>query len=139
MTTILPTKTKITPTAIASPSTGVMVSPGRYVNLGGGPRTLEQKIRASIDGAMRCATFTQNCLRCENILVEAILLARQYRLTPHYSYRGKKVTRQSFGTKRPNNRNQELIRFYLLSKLWYCYFLGTGSKPEVNNRRNPDT
>ena len=117
MTTILPTKTKITPTAIASPSTGVMVSPGRYVNLGGGPRTLEQKIRASIDGAMRCATFTQNCLRCETILVEAILLARQYRLTPHCSYRGKKVTRQSFGTKRPNNRKQELIRFYLLSKL----------------------
>jgi len=139
MTIILPTRTQITPTAIASPFTGVMVSPGRYVNLERGSLTLEQKMRASIDGAMRGAKFTHDCLRCENILVETILLARQYRLTPHYSYRGKKVTRQSFGTKRPNNRNQELIRFYLLSKLWHCYLLGTRSVPVVNNRRNPDT
>ena len=81
-------------------SNGVMVSPGRFVNLSCVSLTLEQKIRASIDVAMRHAKFTRQCLRCENLILEALMEARQYRSTPHISYRGKKVTRQSFGTTR---------------------------------------
>jgi hypothetical protein len=120
-------------------STGVMVSPGRMVNLSGAPLTLEQKMRKSIDQAMRAAKFTQHNLRCENLILEALMQARQYRSRPHHSYQGKKVTRLSFGTSRPNNRNQELIRIYLLGMLWYCWVLGTNKKPKVNNRHNPDT
>ena len=120
-------------------SNGVMVSPGRFVNLSCVSLTLEQKIRASIDVAMRHAKFTRQCLRCENLILEALMEARQYRSTPHISYRGKKVTRQSFGTTRPNNRDQKKIRLYLLGMLWYCWVLGTETKPKINNRGNPDT
>ena len=117
---------------------GIMVSPGRYISLSGAPPSIEQQMRLSIDGAMRAARFTQNCLRCEELLLEALKHAWHYRLNPHQSYRGKKVTRNSFGTSRSNNRNQELIRMYLLSRLWYCWMLGTGKEPVVNNRRNSD-
>ena len=125
--------------AIKGPSHGVMVSPGRYVNLSGGPFTLEQKMRASIHSAMRTAKFTQHCLHCEDLILQALSEARQYRITPHYSYRGKKVTRHSFGITRPNNRSQEPIRLYFIATLWYCWMLGTNTKTVVNNRRNPDS
>lgn len=115
-----------------------MVSPGRYVNLIKGPLTLEQNIRATIQPAMRKARFKYRTARCEDMILEAILTARHYRENPHYSHAGKKVTRLSFGTGRPNDRNQEGIRFYLLGMLWYAWVIGTSEKPVVNNRRNPD-
>lgn len=118
---------------------GIMVSPGRYINLSSSPLSIEQKMRHSIDGAMRRAHFTQNCLLCEELLLEALRDAWHYRLVPHHSYRGKKVTRESFGTSRPKDRDQEPIRMYLLARIWYCWMLGIGIKPKVNNRRNPDT
>lgn len=118
---------------------GVMVSPGRFVNLSGAPPSVEQMIRAGIDNAMRKARFTRHAMRCEEILVEALRDAWGYRLQPHHSYRGKKVTRLSFGGARPNDRDQEMIRMYLLARLWYCWMLGVGKKPTVNNRPNPDT
>lgn len=118
---------------------GIMVSPGRYINLSGVPPSIEQKMRVSVDDAMRTAKFTQNCLRCEEILIETLRDAWSYRLVPYHSYQGKKVTRNSFGTKRPNDRDEELIRMYLLARIWYCWTIGVGVKPKVNNRRNPDT
>lgn len=123
----------------ALPKHGIMVSPGRYINLSGGPILIEQQMRLSIDSAMRVARFTRHTLRCEELLLEALRDAWSYRLNPHHSYRGKKVTRLSFGAKRSNDRNQETIRLYLLSRIWYCWMLGTGAKPKVNNRCNPDT
>ena len=45
----------------------------------------------------------------------------------------------SYGTERPNDRNQEGIRFYLLGMLWYAWFIGTSEKPVTNNRKNPDS
>lgn len=119
-------------------SSGVMVSPGRYVNLAKGPVTLEQRMRASIKAAMRKGKFKYRTARCENMIVECILTARHYRDNPHFSHAGKKVTRKSFGTARPNNRNQEGIRFYFIGMLWYAWVIGTGQKPMVNNRRHPD-
>lgn len=117
----------------------IMVSPGRYINLSGGPIPIEQQIRMSVNSAIRAARFTHHALRCEELLLEALSDAWNYRLNPHHSYRGKKVTRVSFGTKRPNDRDQEGIRLYLLSRIWYCWMLGTRTKPKVNNRCNPDT
>ena len=100
---------------------------------------IEQQVRQSIDSAIRSAGFTHDCLRCENLLLEALKNAWRYRLEPHQSYRGRKVTRRSFGTRRPNDRNQEAIRMYLLSQIRYCWMLGTRSNPTVNNRNYPDT
>jgi hypothetical protein len=81
----------ITAKHIVSPtSNGVMVSPERLVNLSSASLTFEQKIRASINVAMRHAQFTRQCLRCENLILEAFMEARQYRSTPHLSYRVKK-------------------------------------------------
>ena len=117
---------------------GVMVSPGRYVDLSGKPLTQEQRIRASIQRAMRQAHFKYQSAHCENLIYECIQTARHYRAHPHVSFNGKKLTRLSFGTRRPNNRNQEGIRFYFIGRLWYAWCMGTGKKPEVNNRRNPD-
>jgi hypothetical protein len=140
MATALLTRSMARKLISAKPSNrGIMVSPGRYINLSGAPLTIEQQMRLSIDGAIRAAGFTQHCLRCEELLLEALKDAWHYRLNPHESYLGKKVTRKSFGTKRPNDRNQELIRMYLLSRLWYCWMLGTGNKPVTNNRRNSDS
>jgi hypothetical protein len=124
---------------LAAPSQGVMVSPSRYVNLSGAPPTLEQRMRNDLDRAMRKAKFTHHALLCENLLVEALLNARQYRSQPHHSYHGKKVTRNSFGTLRPRDRAQELIRLYLIGIIWRVWMRGTLHKPIVNNRRDPDT
>ena len=121
-------------------SIGVMVSPGRYVNLANS-RALshEQRVRLTIDRAIRKAKFKHHALRCENLIYEALQLAIDYRKNPHASYRCKKVTRTSFGTARPNTRNQEGIRMYWISALWSAWVLGTDEIPKVNNRRNPDT
>jgi hypothetical protein len=142
------TKTTIDPFAVnqmESPSAlttekhrGVMVSPGRYIDLSGSPLTLEQRMRASIQRAMRQGHFKYRSVRCEDMILECILTARHYREHPHVSFNGKKLTRLTFGTRRPNNRNQEGIRFYFLGMLWYVWFMGTGQKPVVNNRHNPD-
>jgi hypothetical protein len=126
-------------TALGSPSQGVMVSPGRYVNLSGAPPTLEQCLRQHFDRAMRVAKFTRDVLLCENLLLEATLSARQYQDHPHHSYRGKKVTRISFGTSRPKGRNQEQIRLYWMSVIWRVWMRGTRTMPVINNRKNPDT
>jgi hypothetical protein len=117
---------------------GIMVSPGRYVNLAKGPATLEERMRASIKTTMRKARFQFRTARCEDMILECILTARHYREHPHFSHAGIKVTRLSFGTSRSNDRNQEGIRFYLIGMLWYAWVIGTGEKPIVNNRRNPD-
>jgi len=117
---------------------GIMVSPGRYVDLSGKPPTQEQRMRASIQRAIRQAHFKYRTARCEDMIYECILTARHYRKHPHVSFNGKKLTRLNFGTRRPNNRNQEGIRFYFLGMLWYAWFMGTGKKPVVNNRRKPD-
>lgn len=123
---------------VHSNSSGVMVSPGRYVNLARKPLTLEQRIRVSVKKTMRKARFKYRTARCEDMILEAILTARHYRENPHFSHAGKKVTRSTYGTERPNDRKQEGIRFYLLGMLWYAWIIGTGEKPVVNNRRNPD-
>lgn len=124
---------------VATSSYGVLVAPGRYVNLAyPTAMTYEQRIRKSIDLAMRGAKFTRHALRCENRIFEAIQIARDYRVNPHFSYRGTKVTRQTFGTTRPRDRNQEAIRMYVLSSLWAAWVWGKGCIPNVNNRHNPD-
>ena len=123
---------------VHSNSSGVMVSAGRYVNLARKPLTLEQRIRVSVKKTMRKARFKYRTARCEDMILEAILTARHYRENPHFSHAGKKVTRSTYGTERPNDRKQEGIRFYLLGMLWYAWIIGTGEKPVVNNRRNPD-
>jgi hypothetical protein len=123
----------------AAPSQGVMVSPSRYVNLSSTPPTLEQRMRNDLDRAMRKAKFTHHTLLCENLLLEALFNARQYRSQPHHSYHGKKVTRISFGTLRPRDRDQEQIRLYLMGVIWRVWMLGTLHKPVVNNRRDADT
>lgn len=123
----------------SSNSSGVMVSPGRYVNLSNAPITLTQRIEQRVDMAMRRHGFIQNSLQCKDMVVDAILTARHYRANPHHSYHGVKVTRNSFGTARPNNRSQESLRMYLLAALWRAWMLGTNSKPKVNNRDYPDT
>ncbi len=123
---------------IHSDSSSVMVSPGRYVNLAREPLTLEQRIRVSVQKTMRKARFKYRTARCEDMILEAILTARHYRDNPHFSHAGKKVTRSTYGTERPNDRKQEGIRFYLLGMLWYAWVIGNSEKPVINNRRNPD-
>ena len=118
---------------------GVMVSPGRMVNLSNTPPTLECRMRQYLDHAMRKAKFTHHVPLCENLLLEALMNARQYRAQPHHSYRGKKVTRLSFGAARPKDRDQEQIRMHLLGMIWYAWSRGTQQKPIINNRRVPDT
>lgn len=125
--------------AAPAQSNGVMVSPGKYIDLSCSAPSLEQTIRSSIDQAMRVAGFKNNSARCEQLILDVVMDVRNYRAHPHHSYLGKKVTRHSFGTARPKNRNQELLRLRILSVLWYCWMLGTDTKPCVNSRRNPDT
>jgi hypothetical protein len=119
---------------------GIMVGPGRYVNLANPTMlTYEQRVRGQIDRAMRAAKFTHHALRCEDRIYEAIQMARKYLVKPHHSYLGKKVTRQSFGTTRPNNRTQEAMRMLFIASLWAAWAWGKQALPKVNNRRNPDT
>ena len=120
-------------------SHGVMVAPGRYINLAPRSGSLSQKIMQNIQSAMLLARFPSISLRDQRLLLAAILRSKDYRAHPHNSYLGKKVTRQSFGTGRPNNRDQEQIRQYLLGMMWYVWAKGTGNRPIVNARGNPDT
>lgn len=124
---------------ISSSSLGVMVSPGRMVNLSNTPPSLAQRIQSRIDLAMRRHGFKQNIQQCEDMIVDAIFVVRHYLAHPHHSYHGKKVTRHSFGTTRPKNRNQEGTRMYILAVLWRAWMLGTASMPKVNNRNYADT
>lgn len=118
---------------------GIEVSPGRYVNLASNKPTHEQRIRSAIDQVMRTAKFKKHCQFCENIIYEAIENAIDYQKNPHFSYAGKKITRQTFGTTRPNNRDQEQIRMYLLAAFWRAWQIGKDEKPKVNNRKDTDT
>ena len=138
MATVMSSK-QIYPISLGSPVSGVMVSPGRCVNLSNSPPTLEQRMLQHLDQAIRKAQFTHHALLCENLLLEALLHAHHYRKHPHHSYHGKKVTRASFGTARPHDRDQEQIRMYLLGIIWYAWMRGTQTKPVINNRRDPDT
>ena len=138
MATVMSAK-QIHPMGLVSPVSGVMVSPGRCVNLSNAPPTLECRIRQHLDRAMRQAKFTHYASLCENVLFETLMNARQYRAQPHHSYQGKKVTRASFGAARSHDRDQEQIRMHLLGIIWYAWMRGTQTKPVINNRRDPDT
>ena len=120
-------------------SHGVMVAPGRYINLTPRSGSLSQRIMQSIQSAMLLARFPSGSLGDQRLLLGAILKAKDYRAHPHHSYQGKKVTRLSFGTGRSNKRDQEQIRQYLMGMMWYVWTKGTGTCPTVNARGNPDT
>jgi len=133
MATVMSAK-QIHPMGLVSPVSGVMVSPGRCVNLSNAPPTLECRIRQHLDRAMRQAKFTHYASLCENVLFETLMNARQYRAQPHHSYQGKKVTRLSFGTARSNDRDQEQIRMHLLGMIWYVWSRGTRQKSSPGTR-----
>ena len=116
---------------------GIMVGPGRYVDLSPNSNSIDQEIRLIIDGAMRTAKFTQNCLRCEELLLEALRDVWHYRLTPRHHYPGQDPKSPRKNSPLLRKQKQELIRMYLIARLWYCWMLGTGTQPVVNNRHNP--
>ena len=91
--------------------------------------------RLAVRNAIAGAKFAQNSQIAEDLLVRVIEEARDYRKTPHVSYDGKKLTRQSFGTARPKGRKDEtLIRALVIAALFRAWLLGTGKSPRINNK-----
>jgi hypothetical protein len=94
--------------------------------------------RLAVQKVIAGAKFQQNSKQAEDILVRAIENARDYRANPHASYKGKKVTRDSFGTDRPKGRKDEtLIRAVVMSALFRSWLLGFGASPRINNKGYP--
>ena len=92
-------------------------------------------LRQSVQAAIKSAKFQQNSQKAEDILVRAIEDTLDYRANPHASYKGKKVTRISFGTERPAGRKDEtLIRAIVISALFRAWLLGLGKSPRINNK-----
>jgi hypothetical protein len=118
----------------------VEVSRGRYVNLSGEPPTPEELLKEKIRKIIFACKFQHHALDVELRIAEAVTNCKEYRDKPYSSYKGKKVTRQSFGTSRPEGRkDQELIRFHLISVLWASWLQGMQEDPVVNNKGNPRT
>lgn len=94
--------------------------------------------RIGVQRAIADSKFRQNSKKAEDILVRAIDDALYYRANPHASYKGKKVTRSSFGTKRSKGRKDEtLIRAIVISALFQAWLLGFGNSPRINNKGYP--
>lgn len=118
----------------------IEVSRGRYVNLSGEPLSPEELLKEKIRNIIFSSKFTHHALDAELRIARAITDCIDYRDNPYHSYQGKKVTRQSFGTSRPKGRkDQELLRFHLISVLWASWLEGAQKNPVVNNKGDPRT
>lgn len=92
-------------------------------------------LRLDIRKALAESKFKNNLTKAEDILVRAIEDALFYRANPHASYKGKKVTRISFGTDRPKGRKDEtLIRAIVISALFQSWQLEFEKSPRINNK-----
>jgi hypothetical protein len=113
----------------------IEVSRGRFVNLSGEPPSSDELLKEKIRRIISFYKFKHHALDAELRIAEAVTNCKEYRNNPYHSYHGKKVTRQSFGTSRPEGRkDQELIRFHLISVLWASWLEGMQEDPVVNNK-----
>lgn len=83
--------TKVTALKLATQSYGVMVAPGRYVNIAPGARSLSKRIMTNIQSAMLLANFRSCTLRDKHLLLIAILRAKHLRAHPHQSFKEKSL------------------------------------------------
>ena len=119
---------------------GVEVSKGRYIDISGDPPTHEQALQEKIRKLLEKARFKRATLRSSIRITQAILNCEEHRAAPYNSYKGKKVTRISFGGVRKEGRNdEELLRFQFISAIWSSWNEGTEIKPTINNKGDEQT
>ena len=118
-------------------SRAIQVSKGRFVNLSGDPPTPQEILQNDVRVVIVKARLKYAALNIEIGITQSLISCQEFRDSPYHSYRGKKVTRISFGTTRPQGRvDEELMRLYLMGTIWAAWFKGTHNTPIVNNKGN---
>jgi len=116
-------------------SRSIEVSKGRFVNLSGEPPSPQEVLQNDVRKLIVKAKLKYAALSIEIGITQSLISCQEFREHPYHSYRGKKVTRNSFGTDRPYGRvDEERMRFHLIGTIWVAWLKGMRKKPVVNNK-----
>ena len=118
----------------------IEVSKGRFVNLSGEPPTPQELLQNDVRKLIVKAKLKYAALSIEIGITQSLISCQEFREHPYHSYRGKKVTRNSFGTDRPYGRvDEERMRFHLIGTIWVAWLKGMRKNPVVNNKGDART
>lgn len=118
----------------------IEVSKGRFVNLSGEPPAPQEILQNDVRALIVKVKLKYAALDIEIGLTQSLISCQEFREQPYHSYKGKKVTRISFGTNRPQGRvDEELMRFHLIGTIWASWFKGMRKQPVVNNKGDKRT
>ncbi len=93
-------------------------------------------VRAAI-AAVR-PKFQGNHLMAADTIINALLIAQDYKLRSKKPYRGTRSTWKTLGQRRRAGRpRNDLWHFYLFSALMRAWILGFGQLPRINQKRDP--
>lgn len=98
------------------------------------------KIKRNIEQVFRACGLKRNQAQAQDILVRAILIARDYRARPYHCYSRKPKTRRAMGVGKPVGRKKDqLRRFYIFSAAQRAWSLLTSKKATLPRRYDPPT
>ena len=98
------------------------------------------KIKRNIELVFKTYGLKHNQDQAKDILLRAILIARDYGARPYYCYSRKPKSRRAMGIGKPVGRKQDqLRRFYIFSAAQRAWSLLTPKKPTLPYRYDPPT
>jgi hypothetical protein len=98
------------------------------------------KIKRNIESVFKAYGLKRNQDQAKDILLRAILIARDYGARPYYFYSRKPKSRRAMGIGKPVGRKQDqLRRFYIFSAAQRAWSLLTPKKPTLPYRYDPPT
>jgi hypothetical protein len=103
-------------------------------------RSEVDKIKRNIELVFKTYGLKHNQDQARDILVRAILIARDYGARPYYCYSRKPKNRRAMGVGKPIGRKQDqLRRFYIFSAAQRAWSILTPKKPTMPRRYDPPT
>ena len=98
------------------------------------------KIKSNIELVFKTHGLSRNQDQAKDILVRAILIARDYGARPYFCYSRKPKNRRAMGIGKPVGRKKDqLRRFYIFSAAQRAWSLLTPKKPTLPRRYDPPT
>lgn len=99
-----------------------------------------KKIKGNIELVLKTYGLKRNRDQAKDILLRAILIARDYGARPYYCYSRKPKNRRAMGVGKPVGRkNDQLRRFYIFSAAQRAWTLLTPKKPTLPRRGDRPT
>jgi len=98
------------------------------------------KLKRNIEIIFKTHGLKRNQAQAQDILVRAILIARDYGKRPYFCYPRKPKNRRAMGVGKPIGRKKDqLRRFYIFSAAQRAWSLLTSKKPTMPRRYDPPT